>query len=150
MSKISSKFIRNGVKTLNEEFVSSLTCSFVLSAEIKMPSGQVDKPVIEDNRDGTVSIRYDPREEGIHELYVKYNGEHVQGKDYYSLSLFLTLTNKNATRNKMKSEKVSLIKKFYFILLAILKFSRTLMEFSALSVRSRKLNNVRKGQSSDG
>lgn len=50
-----------------------------LSAEVKMPSGQVDKPVIEDNRDGTVSIKYDPREEGIHELAVKYNGEHVQG-----------------------------------------------------------------------
>lgn len=45
-----------------------------------MPSGHVDQPVIEDNRDGTVSIKYDPREEGVHELYVKYNGEHVQGK----------------------------------------------------------------------
>lgn len=44
-----------------------------------MPSGQIDKPLIEDNRDGTVSIKYDPREEGIHELAVKYNGEHVQG-----------------------------------------------------------------------
>lgn len=44
-----------------------------------MPSGNVDKPVIEDNRDGTVSIRYDPREEGSHELALKYNGEHVQG-----------------------------------------------------------------------
>jgi filamin len=44
-----------------------------------MPSGNVDKPQIEDNRDGTVSIRYDPREEGLHELALKYNGEHVQG-----------------------------------------------------------------------
>lgn len=44
-----------------------------------MPSGTVDKPVIDDNRDGTVSIRYDPREEGLHELALKYNGEHVQG-----------------------------------------------------------------------
>lgn len=44
-----------------------------------MPSGKVDKPEIEDNRDGTVSIRYDPREEGLHELALKYNGEHVQG-----------------------------------------------------------------------
>lgn len=47
-----------------------------------MPTGHVDKPVIEDNRDGTVSIKYDPREEGIHELAVKYNGEHVQGSPY--------------------------------------------------------------------
>ena len=44
-----------------------------------MPSGEKDKPVIEDNRDGTVSVRYEPREEGLHELQVKYNGEHVQG-----------------------------------------------------------------------
>lgn len=44
-----------------------------------MPSGNMDKPVIEDNHDGTVSIRYDPREEGQHELSVKFNGEHVQG-----------------------------------------------------------------------
>ncbi|XP_055692729.1 filamin-A isoform X7 [Lutzomyia longipalpis] len=47
-----------------------------------MPSGNVDKPSIEDNRDGTVSIKYDPREEGIHELAVKYNGEHVQGSPF--------------------------------------------------------------------
>uniref|UniRef100_A0A182YJN1 Filamin n=1 Tax=Anopheles stephensi TaxID=30069 RepID=A0A182YJN1_ANOST len=51
-------------------------------AEVKMPSGQVDKPVIDDNHDGTVSIRYEPKEEGIHELAVKYNGEHVQGSPF--------------------------------------------------------------------
>lgn len=45
-----------------------------------MPSGNVDKPTVDDNRDGTVSIRYDPREEGLHEMTLKYNGEHVQGK----------------------------------------------------------------------
>lgn len=52
-----------------------------------MPSGNVDKPVIEDNRDGTVSIKYDPREEGLHEMVLKYNGEHVQGKYEYFISL---------------------------------------------------------------
>lgn len=52
-----------------------------------MPSGNVDKPVIEDNRDGTVCIKYDPREEGLHELSVKYNGEHVQGmSSHFTLS----------------------------------------------------------------
>lgn len=45
-----------------------------------MPSGNIDKPVIEDNRDGTVTIKYEPREEGTHELALKYNGEHIQGK----------------------------------------------------------------------
>uniref|UniRef100_A0A4Y0BPW1 Calponin-homology (CH) domain-containing protein n=2 Tax=Anopheles funestus TaxID=62324 RepID=A0A4Y0BPW1_ANOFN len=53
-----------------------------VTAEVKMPSGQVDKPFIDDNHDGTVSIRYEPKEEGIHELAVKYNGEHVQGSPF--------------------------------------------------------------------
>ncbi|CAG7722272.1 unnamed protein product [Allacma fusca] len=51
-------------------------------AEVKMPSGKVDVPIIEDNRDGTVSLRYEPKEEGLHELNVKYNGEHVQGSPF--------------------------------------------------------------------
>ncbi|XP_017473017.1 PREDICTED: filamin-A [Rhagoletis zephyria] len=51
-------------------------------AEVKMPSGKVDKPVIQDNRDGTVSIKYEPKEEGTHELAVKYNGEPVQGSPF--------------------------------------------------------------------
>ncbi|CAG5093928.1 Similar to cher: Filamin-A (Drosophila melanogaster) [Cotesia congregata] len=53
-----------------------------VTSEVKMPSGNVDKPVIEDNHDGTVSIKYDPREEGLHEVYVKFNGEHVQGSPF--------------------------------------------------------------------
>uniref|UniRef100_A0A336M1N1 CSON010354 protein n=1 Tax=Culicoides sonorensis TaxID=179676 RepID=A0A336M1N1_CULSO len=53
-----------------------------VEAEVRMPSGNIDKPMIEDNRDGTVSIKYDPREEGLHELAVKYNGEHVHGSPY--------------------------------------------------------------------
>ncbi|XP_045539697.1 filamin-A isoform X2 [Papilio machaon] len=69
-----------------EEFYSPSFTVYDLSryvmAEIRMPSGHIDQPVIEDNRDGTVSIKYDPREEGVHELYVKYNGEHVQGSPY--------------------------------------------------------------------
>lgn len=50
------------------------------SADVKMPSGNIDKPIVEDNHDGTVSIRYDPREEGSHELLLKFNGETVQGE----------------------------------------------------------------------
>lgn len=64
------------LKTKNSIVIFS-SISFL--AEVKMPSGNMDKPVIEDNHDGTVSIRYDPREEGQHELSVKFNGEHVQG-----------------------------------------------------------------------
>lgn len=47
-----------------------------------MPSGKRDLPSIEDNRDGTVSLKYGPKEEGLHELFVKYNGENVQGKSF--------------------------------------------------------------------
>ncbi|XP_044766045.1 filamin-A isoform X1 [Coccinella septempunctata] len=53
-----------------------------VTADIKMPSGNIDKPIIEDNHDGTVTIKYEPREEGLHELAVKFNGEHVQGSPY--------------------------------------------------------------------
>ncbi|XP_017775738.1 PREDICTED: filamin-A isoform X2 [Nicrophorus vespilloides] len=58
------------------------TTGGLVVADIKMPSGNIDKPLIEDNHDGTVSIKYDPREEGLHELAVKYNGEHVQGSPF--------------------------------------------------------------------
>ncbi|XP_065165587.1 filamin-A isoform X3 [Atheta coriaria] len=58
------------------------TTGGVVVANIKMPSGNIDLPIIEDNNDGTVSIKYDPREEGLHELAVKYNGEHVQGSPF--------------------------------------------------------------------
>ncbi|XP_025412899.1 filamin-A isoform X2 [Sipha flava] len=53
-----------------------------LTAEITMPSGKRDLPSIEDNHDGTVSLKYGPKEEGLHELFVKYNGENVQGSPF--------------------------------------------------------------------
>ena len=55
------------------------------TAEVITPSGNMDKVVVQDNRDGTVSVKYDPKEEGVHELNVKYNGEHVQGKIRFKL-----------------------------------------------------------------
>lgn len=53
-----------------------------VTGEVKMPSGKVDKALIKDNRDGTVSIQYEPREEGLHELHIHYNSEHVQGSPF--------------------------------------------------------------------
>ncbi|XP_042913909.1 filamin-A-like [Parasteatoda tepidariorum] len=53
-----------------------------ITADIKMPSGKFDKPVVIDNQDGTISIKYDPREEGLHELHVKYNQEHIPGSPF--------------------------------------------------------------------
>ncbi|XP_045034741.1 filamin-A isoform X1 [Daphnia magna] len=53
-----------------------------VTGEVKMPSGKVDKALIKDNRDGTVSIQYEPHEEGLHELHIHYNSEHVQGSPF--------------------------------------------------------------------
>ncbi|XP_046683134.1 filamin-A isoform X3 [Homalodisca vitripennis] len=87
-SKSADKSVSNSSRT-HQEYRSVVLNSIPLpttgghvTAEVKMPSGNVDKPVIEDNRDGTVCIKYDPREEGLHELSVKYNGEHVQGSPF--------------------------------------------------------------------
>lgn len=78
-----------------------------------MPSGKVDKPTVDDNRDGTVSIRYDPREEGLHEMTLKYNGEHVQGnlkidsekcgkfKIFISIQVHLSSSMSTASRRDM-------------------------------------------------
>lgn len=54
-----------------------------------MPSGKIDKPEIVDNQDGTISIKYDPRETGLHELHVKYNQEHIPGNFTVIKQLFL-------------------------------------------------------------
>ena len=66
------------------EVLMGIDLVFVMTAEVKMPSGNIGKPIIEDNRDGTVSVRYEPKEEGLHELNVKYNGEHVQGEKLFN------------------------------------------------------------------
>ncbi len=57
-------------------FCFSLFCSAV----VHTPSGKVHHPKIDDNKDGTVTIRYQPTEAGLHSLEVKYNNEPIQGK----------------------------------------------------------------------
>jgi filamin len=47
-----------------------------------MPSGKVASPVVEHNPDGTVSIKYQPSEVGLHELDVFYNGQPIQGSPF--------------------------------------------------------------------
>lgn len=47
-----------------------------------MPSGATDKPVIIDNHDGTISIKYDPKEEGLHELHILHNKEPIAGSPF--------------------------------------------------------------------
>jgi len=53
-----------------------------VSADIIMPSGKVAYPKIEDNGDGTVTIRYTPSEVGTHEMNVRYNNQAIQGSPF--------------------------------------------------------------------
>jgi len=52
------------------------------TAFVKMPSGATDKPLITDNHDGTISVKYDPKEEGLHELHILYNNDPIQGSPF--------------------------------------------------------------------
>lgn len=54
--------------------------SVIFTAQVKMPSGKIDLPVIEDNFDGTISVQYNPKEDGVHELILLHNGAPVQGR----------------------------------------------------------------------
>lgn len=40
------------------------------------------KPTIVDNRDGTISLKYEPRSEGAYEMQIKCNNEHIKGSPY--------------------------------------------------------------------
>ena len=53
-----------------------------IDANIRRPSGAIDTPLIEDNNNGTISVKYQPTEEGLHYLDVKYNGDQVQGSPF--------------------------------------------------------------------
>lgn len=40
-------------------------------APVTMPAGEIGKPTIVDNRDGTISLKYDPKSEGNYEMHIK-------------------------------------------------------------------------------
>lgn len=44
-----------------------------------MPSGRTAQPNITDNKDGTVTVKYSPTERGLHEMDIKYDGNHIPG-----------------------------------------------------------------------
>ncbi|XP_051545387.1 filamin-C-like [Myxocyprinus asiaticus] len=50
-----------------------------LSGEVRMPSGKTARPFIRDNKDGTVTVQYQPTERGLHEMDIKYDGNHIPG-----------------------------------------------------------------------
>ncbi|OWF45693.1 Filamin-A [Mizuhopecten yessoensis] len=53
-----------------------------VSAYVIMPSGEKAYPKIEDNKDGTVTVRYQPTDTGLHELHVNYNSEPISGSPF--------------------------------------------------------------------
>lgn len=53
-----------------------------LLAVIRTPTGRFHTPIIEDNQDGTVSIKYQPSEVGLHELDVFYQGQPIAGSPF--------------------------------------------------------------------
>ncbi|XP_061474310.1 filamin-B isoform X4 [Rhineura floridana] len=48
-----------------------------ITGEVHMPSGKTAAPDIVDNKDGTVMVRYAPVEVGLHEMHIKYMGNHI-------------------------------------------------------------------------
>lgn len=53
-----------------------------VEARVHTPSREIHKPRIEDNKDGTVTVRYQPTEEGLHKLDVLYNGKPIKGSPF--------------------------------------------------------------------
>ncbi|XP_075604586.1 filamin-C isoform X2 [Balearica regulorum gibbericeps] len=50
-----------------------------ITGEVWMPSGKTARPNITDNKDGTVTVRYAPTEKGLHEMDIRYDGNHIPG-----------------------------------------------------------------------
>ncbi|XP_061125143.1 filamin-C-like isoform X1 [Syngnathus typhle] len=50
-----------------------------ITGEVRMASGRTARPTIADNKDGTVTVKYSPTERGLHEMDIKYNGQHIPG-----------------------------------------------------------------------
>uniref|UniRef100_A0A3B4AVY0 Calponin-homology (CH) domain-containing protein n=1 Tax=Periophthalmus magnuspinnatus TaxID=409849 RepID=A0A3B4AVY0_9GOBI len=50
-----------------------------ITGVVRMPSGRTACPYITDNKDGTVTVKYSPTERGLHEMDIKYDGNHIPG-----------------------------------------------------------------------
>ena len=46
---------------------------------VKMPSGKTCPPQITDNNDNTCTVKYQPKEKGLHEMSIFQNGVHIPG-----------------------------------------------------------------------
>lgn len=65
-----------------------------------MPSGKIDLPIVEDNRDGTIRVQYDPREAGVHELVLTHDGVPVPGMSM-SMNRKLSFKSISSIRNRV-------------------------------------------------
>lgn len=54
------------------------------AGEVRMPSGRTACPNITDNKDGTVTVKYSPTERGLHEMDIKYDGNHIPGNSQHA------------------------------------------------------------------
>lgn len=67
-----------------------------------MPSGKTSHPFIRDNKDGTVTVQYQPTEKGLHEMNIKYDGNHIPGQKalhmVYTTRCILKTDNTNAVQ----------------------------------------------------
>ncbi|XP_069485638.1 filamin-C isoform X4 [Ambystoma mexicanum] len=50
-----------------------------ITGQVRMPSGKMARPNITDNKDGTVTVKFAPVEKGLHEMDIKYDGNHIPG-----------------------------------------------------------------------
>nr|XP_029490900.1 filamin-C-like [Oncorhynchus nerka] len=50
-----------------------------ITGEVRMPYGKTAHPYIIDDNDGTITVKSNPTENGLHEMDIKYEGNHIPG-----------------------------------------------------------------------
>ena len=58
-----------------------MTCC-ILAADVETPTGAMHCITPEDNKDGTVTMRYQPDETGLHKLHVRYNEKPIDASPF--------------------------------------------------------------------
>ncbi|KAJ8002627.1 hypothetical protein DPEC_G00160850 [Dallia pectoralis] len=61
------------------DLVIPFTVQGPITGEVRMPSGKTARPHITDNKDGTITVKFNPTEKGLHEMDIKYEGNHIPG-----------------------------------------------------------------------
>lgn len=54
--------------------------------EVITPSRKTTQPEVTDNKDGTIILKFDPSEEGLHQLLIKSTGNDLPGQTSHILS----------------------------------------------------------------